>query len=119
MRLPCGFTASDLAFQVRVLSGQSEGEYGRRHAAYDLKKFRPKHLVHKIESTCRYEVVPPGLRAMSTLVVLRDRVIKPLAAAACHLKREPKPKHSTTLDRRYETLRTDMRDLFNELRIAA
>jgi DNA-binding transcriptional ArsR family regulator len=115
---PGGFTASDLASRVRVRSGPSPGEYSPRHAAYDLKKFRAKHLVRKIESSRRYEVVLQGLRAMSTLVVLRDRVIKPLLAAACQLKRGPKPKPCTTLDRHYETLRKDMRDLFEELRIA-
>ncbi len=116
---PRGFTASNLASQVRAQSGQTEDEYSSRHAAYDLKKFRVKHLVHKIESTRRYEAVPQGLRAMSALVVLRDKVIKPLLAAACQLPRGPKPKGCATLDRHYQTLRTDMRDLLMELRIAA
>ena len=116
---PRGFTASDLACQVRALSGQTEDEYSPRHAAYDLKKFRAKDFVRKIESTRRYEVVPRGLRAMSTLVVLRDKVIGPLLAAACQLKRGPKPKRCTTLDWHYQILRKDMRDLFKQLRIAA
>lgn len=73
----------------------------------DLKKFRAKHLVHKIESTRRYEVVPPGLRRMSALIVLRDQVIKPLLAVTCQLKRGPKPKSCTTLDRHDQTLRTE------------
>jgi hypothetical protein len=37
---PHGFTASELARQVRVLSNQGESEYGARRAAYDLKKLR-------------------------------------------------------------------------------
>ena len=85
----------------------------------DLKKFRAKDFVRKIESTRRYEVVPKGLRAMSALLVLRHKVIKPLLAAACQLKRGPQPQSGTTLDRHYQTLRRDMRDLFKELRIAA
>jgi hypothetical protein len=80
---------------------------------------RAKHEVRKIESTRRYGVVPQGLRAMSALVVLHDKVIRPLRAAACQLKRGPKPNYCTTLDRHCQTLRKDMRDLFKELRIAA
>ena len=118
-RAPRGFTASDLACQVRALSGQTEDEYSSRHAAYDLKKFRAKDFVRKIESARRYEMVPQGLRAMSALVVLRDKVIKPLLAAACQLKRGPQRKCCTTLDQHYQTLRKDMQDLFKELRIAA
>jgi len=116
---PRGFTASDLAGQVRALSGQTEDEYSSRHAAYDLKKFRAKDFVRKIKSTRRYEVVPQGLRAMSALLVLRDKVIRPLLAAACQLKRGPKLKCCNALDRHYQTLRNDMRDLFKELRIAS
>src|SRR5712692_9599207 len=39
---PDGFTASQLARQVRALSRQSESDYGARRAAYDLKKLRGK-----------------------------------------------------------------------------
>jgi len=38
---PGGFTASELAAQVRALSRETESEYGPRRAAYDLKKLRP------------------------------------------------------------------------------
>jgi hypothetical protein len=34
-----GFTASQLAHQVRSLSRDSESKYGSRHAAYDLKSY--------------------------------------------------------------------------------
>lgn len=116
---PHGFTASQLASQVGSRSGPNESKYGPRRAAYDLKKFRAKHLVRKIESTRRYEVAPQGLRAMAALIVLRDKVIKPLLAAGCHLKRGRKPKNPSVLDQHYDTLRTDMLGLFNALRIAA
>ena len=39
---PGGFTASELADQVRTLRKQSESDYGSRRAAYDLKKLRGK-----------------------------------------------------------------------------
>src|SRR5690348_2036157 len=45
---PHGFTASDLARQVRALSQQRESEYGARRAAYDLKKLRGKKIVRRM-----------------------------------------------------------------------
>jgi hypothetical protein len=45
---PAGFTASDLAREVRILSGQPKSEYGPRRAAYDSKKLRAKGMVPKI-----------------------------------------------------------------------
>jgi hypothetical protein len=116
---PQGFTASQVASQVQARSGRGESAYGPRRAAYDLKKFRAKNLVRKIERTRRYEIVPQGLRALAALVVLRDKVIKPLLAADCHLRRGPKPKNQTVLDQHYHLLRTDMLGLFSALRIAA
>src|SRR6516164_8666484 len=77
-----GFTASELARQVRLLSNQAESEYGPRRAAYDLKKLRAKDIVQRIGQTRRYQSSASGLRAMVALVVLRNKVIKPLLAAA-------------------------------------
>jgi hypothetical protein len=52
---PQGFTASELARQVRMLSNQAEGQYDARRAAYDLKKLRGKKIVHRIDQTRRYQ----------------------------------------------------------------
>jgi len=116
---PGGFTASQLAYQVRTLSQQSEAEYGPRRAAYDLKKFRGKQIVQRIANTRRYEPMPDGLKAVTALVVLRDKAIKPLLAAAQPL-RPPRGAHNpTTLDTHYATIRVAMQGVFQELGLAA
>ena len=78
---PNGFTASDVAVRALALSKQSPCQYGPRHAAYDLKKLRGKQIVRRIGHTRRYEPLPTGLRAMTALLVLRNKAIKPLLAA--------------------------------------
>src|SRR6202047_71250 len=62
---PAGFTASDLARQINLMSGQPESEYGPRRAAYDIKKLRAKGMVCKIGKSRRYEPVPEGLPSRS------------------------------------------------------
>lgn len=79
---PGGFTASELANQVRALGKQSASEYDARRAAYDLKKLRGKRSCGASAKTRRYESLPKGLRAMAALVVPRNKAIKPLLAAA-------------------------------------
>ena len=74
---PNGFTASDIAARVR----QRCAPYGPRHAAYDLKKLRGKHIVCRIGRTHRYETLASGLRAITALL-LRNKAIKLLLAAA-------------------------------------
>lgn len=116
---PKGFTASQLAQKVSTLSHLPPSPYGPRHAAYDLKKLRSKKLVDKIESSHRYQPTRQGLRALTALLVLRDKVIKPLLASSCQLKRGPKPKNATPIDHHYHRLQVDMRNLFQDLGIAA
>jgi hypothetical protein len=95
---PGGFTASQLAEQVRRLSQQDQSQYGPRRAAYDLKKLRGKQIVCRLGKTTRYETIPQGARAMAALVALRDKAIKPLLAAAQQHRRSRRPQtppHST------------------------
>ena len=116
---PHGFTASELARQVRVLSNQGESEYGARRAAYDLKKLRGKEIVQRIGQTRRYQSTSSGLKAMVALVVLRDKAIKPLLAAAQDLRPSRGAQNPRPLDRNYEIIRTAMQVVFQELGLAA
>jgi hypothetical protein len=114
---PSGFTASDLTDRTKQLGGPSD--YTARRAAYDIRKLRAKGLVKKLQKSRRYQPTPKGLRAIAALVVLRDKVIKPLLAANLQTKRGPKPKNRTTIDEHYDRVRSEMRGLFTALGIAA
>ena len=114
---PDGFTASTLAAQVRALGNPSA--YGPRQAAYDLKKLRGKSIVRRIDSTRRYETLPSGLRAITALLVLRDKAIKPLLAAAQEITPTHGGQNPRTIDRHYHDLRLAMHGVFHELGIAA
>jgi hypothetical protein len=116
---PGGFTASQLAEQVRRLGQHDISQYGPRHAAYDLKKLRGKQIVCRIGKTAKYEAIPQGARAMAALVVLRDKAIKPLLAAAQQHRRSRRPQNPSPLDIHHQTIRASMRGVFHELGIAA
>lgn len=116
---PNGFTASDLASAVCRQTGQASQAYGPTRAAYDLKKLRGKNLVVKVGKSRRYTPTPEGLRAITALSVLRDKVLKPLLAGVTLGERGPKPATVSPLDEHYETIRAEMKLLLNDLRIAA
>jgi hypothetical protein len=116
---PAGFTASDVARQVHSTTGQPESEYGPRRAAYDIKKLRAKGMVGKLGKSRRYETVPEGIRSLTALLILRDKVIRPLLAASRQPPPSSQPANPTPIDRHYETLRASMRDLFTEFGVAA
>ena len=89
------FTASAVADQTRAFGDQSLSAYSPRQAAYDLKKMRGKQILQRIGATRRYEAIPSGLRAITAVLTLRDKAIKPLLAAVQKIA----PTHNKTHQR--------------------
>jgi hypothetical protein len=113
---PNGFTASQLAARVRDCG---ESEYQSRQAAYDLKKLRGKQMVQRLGKTRKYEPSSSGLKAMTALLVLREKVIQPLLAASTETFPVHGAQNPRNLDRHYETIRAGMQGVFRELGLAA
>lgn len=114
-----GFTASQLAEQVRSLCPRTEVAYSRQQVAYDLKKLRGKQFIRRLPHTQRYESVPSGLKALAALLLLREKIIKPLLAAAQAARKTHRPRNPTALDLHYECVRVGMQGVFQELGLAA
>jgi hypothetical protein len=115
---PLGFRASDIAAKVREIMGYSEDTYTSRKAAYDLKKLRGKNVIHRVGKSRRYEVVAQELRAVTALLVLREKVIKPVLAGAGKPRRGRKPKNQSPIDAHYEAIQSQMRNLFQLIGVA-
>jgi len=115
---PKGFRVAAVAAKVCAIRGLDAKAYRPRHAAYDLKKLRAKNWVRTVGKSRRYEVVPEGVQAMTAILVLRDKVIKPLLAATAKPTLTEPPERLTPLDAMYRALQGDMCQLFQLLGIA-
>ena len=87
--------------------------------AYDLKKLRGKQMVERIAKTRHYQGTPAGLRALAALVILREKAIRPLLAAAQGIRPSRGSQNPTALDHHYETVRAGMAGILRELGVAA
>jgi hypothetical protein len=116
---PMGFGVARFRAQVRSMTGQLEADYTQRHAAYDLKKLRGKHLIAKMGRSRRYEASPSKMRAITALHVLRDHVIRPVLAGVQTTQPDRQPNTPSTLDQHYQRLCLDLQPLFQDLGIAA
>jgi hypothetical protein len=114
---PDGFTSGELAVQVRPRLSCADSEYQARQAAYDLKKLRGKRLVEKVGKSRRYRAPANGLRTMAALLVLRDKVFKPVLSHRNTQGCRP-PKYGHPLDLHYHNLKQEMRRMFKTLKIA-
>jgi hypothetical protein len=115
---PAGFTVAEFTAKARAMTGQTPEGYSIRQGAYDLRKLRGKQLVLKPGRTRRYHVPELPARTIAALLTLRYKVIAPLIAGIRTPRRGMPPKHWTTIDRDYETLRRDMKTLLTNLGIA-
>jgi len=83
------------------------------------KNSAAKQILRRIGHTRRYEPLPTGLRAMTALLVLRNKAIKPLLAAVQPL-RPPRGAHNPKpIDAHYHAIRVAMQGVFHELGLAA
>jgi hypothetical protein len=114
---PNGFTMAELAARTRRVN--PEQPYTLRHAAYDITKLRAKHIVERIDHTRRYRATMPGLRTLAALLILREKVIKPVIAGAGRPKIGRPPKHIHPLDQHYINLQTELRATLETLKLAA
>jgi hypothetical protein len=112
---PRGFTVAEFTAKVATMTGPAG--YTTRQAAYDIRKLRGKGLADKPGRSRRYYIPPDSARTIAALLALRDHVIGPILAGVRSPRMGRKPAHWTRIDRRYESLRTGMQELFNDLGI--
>jgi len=100
---PVGFTTVALATSVERITALP---YTSRQAAYDLKKLRAKQLVVRIGKSPRYQPTSQGLRTIAALIVLREKILKPVLAGVGRTNPGRPPKDLTPIDRQYGLVQT-------------
>jgi hypothetical protein len=116
---PGGFTSKEVAEKVRALRGEGTASYNPRRAFYDLMKLRGKDLVERVEKTRRYSCPPAGIRTLAGMLILREKVIKPVLAGAGKKHRGRPPKNIHPIDTHYQNLQREMFHTFQMLGLAA
>ena len=97
----------------------TDSSYDPRRAAYDLRKLRGKELLGKVPDSRRYFIPQQAIRTIAALVILREKILRPILAGVGKPKMGRKPKNRSSIDEHYEAVRQDMFTLMEDLRIAA
>ena len=116
---PMGLPQANWRRPFNPCRGQPTILYDARRAAYDLKKLRGKDLVSKLDNSRRYSVPPQAIRTIAALVILRDKVLRPILAGVGKPRMGRKPKTWSPIDEHYEAIRQNMFTLMDDLRITA
>ena len=115
---PGGFTAKELARKVNESTGTASA-YSSRQAAYDLSKLRGKSLVERVAHTRNYTINAAGIRPLAGLLILREKVIRPVLAGICKPRLGRPPKIIHPIDIHYQNLQREMHLTLRHLALAA
>ena len=116
---PEGFKATELAERLNTLTNESNLRYTCRQASYDLSKLRGKNLIERVPNRLLYRLTGNGMRILTGLIVLREKVIKPVLAGAGKPRLGRPPKVSHPLDVQYMNIHREMRRTLQMLGLAA
>ncbi len=112
---PGGFTLAELAIKVRERLPDTQLSYAPRHASYDLSKLRGKELVERVNRSRRYRIRQQGIRILGGMLILREKVIKPVLAGLGKPRVGRPPKNICPLDQHYVNLQQEMHRTFETL----
>jgi hypothetical protein len=76
-------------------------------------------MVERVGKSRAYRATQAGLKAIAALVVLREKAIRLLFAAAQEIRASRGSQNPTALDRHYEAVRVSMAGILRELGVAA
>jgi hypothetical protein len=76
-------------------------------------------LVERVGTTRCYQPTTPAIRTLVALLILREKVIKPVLAGAGKPKPGRPPKWVHPLDAHYQNLQRELRRTFETLGLAA
>lgn len=112
---PGGFSVRELAEKTGELLGNVR--YTPRQAAYDLKKLRGKSLVVSLGKSRFYRLSESGIRTLAGLIILREKVIKPILAGISENNTGRPPINMQPIDARYVSVCKEMRLLLGNLNL--
>ena len=75
--------------------------------------------MERIDQSRRSRVKRPGIRTLAGLLVLREKVLKPVLAGVCRPKRGRPPKTLHVLDVHYQNLQRELLATLQTLKLAA
>lgn len=113
-----GLTAADIHQAVLRAHSLTPEQYTRNQLAYDLRKLRAHGLIERPENRYVYVLSDYGRKAAAMLVIVRNRILRPIAGSL--FVRSPKPslKPNSTLQAQYRRTTKSFNDLIDLLKAA-
>ena len=106
-----GQTAADIHQAVLLAQQLTPDQYTRNQLAYDLRKLRAHGLIERPDNRYVYVLSNYGRKAAAMLVIVRNRILRPIAGSLFHRPPKSSLKPNSKLQAQYRRTTKS----FNEL----
>jgi hypothetical protein len=113
-----GLSAAEI--HQRILEAHQLGpeQYTRNQLAYDLRKLRAHGLIERPDNRYVYALSDYGRKAAAMLVIVRNRILRPIAGSLFERRPKPALKPNSTLQAQYRRTTKSFDDLIDLLKTA-
>ena len=113
-----GISAADLHRAVIAAYRLTPQQYTRTQLAYDLRKLRAHGLIERPGNRYIYSLSDYGRKAAAMLVIVRNRILRPVAGSIFECPPKSHLKPNSTLQAQYRQTTKSFNDLISLLRAA-
>ncbi len=113
-----GLSAAQIHQAILQADQLTHDQYTRNQLAYDLRKLRAHGLIERPDNRYVYALSNYGRKAATILVIVRNRILRPIAGSL--FERPPKSalKPNSTLQAQYRRTTKSFNDLIDLLKAA-
>lgn len=113
-----GMSAAEIHRAVLKACPLTSGQYTRKQLAYDLRKLRAHGLIERPDNRYAYGLTDYGRKAAAMLVIVRNRILRPIAGSLFIRCPNPSLKPNSKLQAQYRRTSSSFNDLIALLKAA-
>ena len=113
-----GSSAAQLHHALLKAYQLDENAYSRNQLSYDLRKLRAHGLLERIQGRFAYRLTEKGRKTAALLVLLRNRIVRPLAGSLFERPVNETFRPASKLQARYRETKKALNALMDSLKVA-
>jgi len=113
-----GSSAAQLHHALLKAYQLDENAYSRNQLSYDLRKLRAHGLLERIQGRFAYRLTEKGRKTAALLVLLRNRIVRPLAGSLFERPINETFRPASKLQARYRETKKALNALMDSLKVA-
>jgi len=113
-----GLSAATLRAALLQAYELKDEAYSKNQLSYDLRKLRAHGLIERLEGRFAYRLTLKGRKAAALMVLLRNRILRPLSGSLFERSVKETYKPSSKLQAQYRIVKKSLNELIRLMKVA-